>query len=81
VEIPDGYVFEQIPVSEHMGAVSTDVRASVENKTSEDGKTLEVTYTITENAMYVDPHNYADYRRFWQQLVKTESETIVLKKK
>ena len=81
IEIPDGYTFEQIPASEQMGAMGTDVRASVEHKTSDDGKTLEVTYTVIENALYVDPRNYSGYRHFWQQLVKTENETIVLRKK
>ena len=49
-------------------------------KKTDDGRKIEVSYRYMLNDMYVDPHNYQDYRRYWMQLVKLEKETIVLKK-
>jgi len=81
VTIPDGYQVEQMPSSDTFGTLDSKFTAQVTYALSEDGKCVDVVYTTSANAMYVDPRNYKDYRRFWHQMVQTEKETIVLKKK
>ena len=80
-EQPEGYVVDQLPASATFGTLRNDFTANVSYKLSEDGKSVDVTYTVNDKALYVDPKDYLDYRRFWQQMVKTEKETIVLKRK
>ena len=79
--VPEGFVVEQLPASATFGTLKNDFSANVTYKLSEDSKTIDVTYTFTDKALYVDPANYQDYRRFWQKMVQTEKETIVLKRK
>lgn len=79
--IPEGFAVEQLPSSATFGTLKNDFTANVSYKLSEDGKSVDVTYTVNDKALYVDPANYKDYRRFWQQMVQTEKETIVLKRK
>ncbi len=81
VTIPDGYQVEQMPSSDTFGTLDSKFTAQVTYALSEGGKSVDVVYTTSANAMYVDPRNYKDYRRFWHQMVQTEKETIVLKKK
>ena len=79
--VPDGFAVEQLPSSATFGTLKNDFSANVIYKLSEDGKTIDVTYTFTDKALFVNPANYQDYRRFWQKMVQTEKETIVLKRK
>ena len=79
--IPEGFAVEQLPSSATFGTLKNDFTANVSYKLSEDGKSIDVTYTVNDKVLYVDPANYKDYRRFWQQMVQTEKETIVLKRK
>ena len=79
--LPEGYVVDQLPASATFGTLRNDFTANVSYKLSEDGKSVDVTYTVNDKALYVDPKDYLDYRRFWHQMVKTEKETIVLKRK
>lgn len=81
VEIPEGYEIEQMPSNASVGAMKVDSKVDIVYKKTDDGRKIEVSYRYMLNDMYVDPHNYQDYRRYWMQLVKLEKETIVLKKK
>lgn len=79
--LPDGFAVEQLPASATFGTLKNDFTANVAYKLSEDGKSIDVTYTVKDKALLVDPTSYTDYRRFWQRMVQTEKETIVLKRK
>ncbi|MBP5229430.1 MAG: DUF3857 domain-containing protein [Bacteroidales bacterium] len=79
LELPEGWSVEQMPKSEKLGMLKLNMNATVVYKVVEN--VLEVTYKTVTNEMFVEPGDYPDYRRFWQQLVKIENETVVLKKK
>lgn len=79
--LPEGFEVEQLPSSATFGTLQNYFVAGVSYILSEDGKSVDVTYTTSDKALYVDPADYKDYRRYWQQLVQTEKETIVLKRK
>ena len=79
LELPESWAVEQMPKSEKLGMLKLNINATVVYKAAEN--VLEVTYKTVTNEMFVDPADYPDYRRFWQQLVKIENETVVLKKK
>ena len=81
VELPDGYEVEQMPSNVTCGPLKSDSKTVIEYKLSGDGRALEVFYTYVMNDMYVDPHDYSDFRRYWLQIIKAENETVVLKKK
>ena len=81
VEIPEGYEIEQMPSNASASAVKVDSKVEIVYMKSDDGRKIEVSYKYSLNDMYVDPHDYQDFRRYWMQLVKLEKETIVLKKK
>ena len=79
--LPEGYEVEQLPASANIGTLNSAFVANVTYKLSEDGRSVDVTYTTSDKALFVATKDYKDYRRFWQQMVNTEKETIVLKKK
>ncbi|MBQ6310749.1 MAG: DUF3857 domain-containing protein [Bacteroidales bacterium] len=81
VEIPEGYEIEQMPSNASASAVKVDSKVDIVYRKSDDGRKIEVSYKYSLNDMYVDPHDYQDFRRYWMQLVKLEKETIVIKKK
>ena len=81
VELPEGYEVEQMPSNVTCGSLKVDSKTAIEYKLSGDGRSLEVFYSYVMSDMYVDPHDYSDFRRYWLQIIKAENETVVLKKK
>lgn len=81
LSLPEGYAVDQLPSSAIFGTLRNTFTANVSYSVSEDGRSVDVTYTFEDKLLFLNPGDYPDYRRFWQKMVQTENETIVLKKK
>lgn len=79
LEIPEGFVIEQLPQSTHMTAAGIQAEVRCQFGRSDDHH-IQVRYNYKNNTMLAPAESYADIRVFWEQLSNLYKTTIVLKK-
>ena len=77
LEIPDGYVVEELP--ERTVKTFPSVGGRIQMLAQQVGNTVVVNYRTSLEKMLVMPDDYADLRLFWETAVGLEKSTIVLK--
>jgi len=78
LEIPDGYVVEELPerASKNFPAIGGRIQLLAQQI----GNAVNVTYRTNLDKMLIMPEDYPDLRLFWETAVGAEKSTIVLKK-
>ena len=79
LEIPDGYVVEELPAKAVLNCPSVGGR--IQFGAQQIGNAVNITYRFSMSKTMVLPdEEYADLRAFWETAVGIEKSTIVLKK-
>jgi len=79
MEIPAGYVIEELPKSARVALNGTD--GMFEYLVASQGNTIQLRARVRMDRAYFPPEDYPGLRDFFAYIVKKESEQIVLKKK
>ncbi|MCL9809383.1 DUF3857 domain-containing protein [Flavobacterium luminosum] len=78
INIPDGYVVESIPTSANL--IFGDDIAGFKYIINTNGKQIQVTSVLDIKTNIISPEDYADFKMFFNEIVKKQTEKIVLKK-
>lgn len=78
ITIPDGYVVESIPAP--MAFMFGDNVAAFKFNISSTGKQIQVSAIFDVNTSLVSSENYGDLKNFFAEMIKKQSEKVVLKK-
>lgn len=76
--LPEGYTISSIPESQTLKLPENAAVFSL--KTSFEGNKVQVVYKLNINKSVIVQTNYADFREFYNQIVKKHNEPITLKK-
>ena len=79
VQIPDGYVIEEIP--EPLNATLTNKGITASYKVQLIGNTIQTSYEFNLSQLTYPAGTYQELRSFWAQLVDKNNSQIVLKRK
>ncbi|MDT3366763.1 MAG: hypothetical protein LIQ26_05780, partial [Bacteroidota bacterium] len=79
LEIPEGYVVEQLPRSVRLLASGIQAEARCQFAQT-DPTHIQVRYTFKNETIIAPADTYQDIRTFWEQLCNIYKNTIVLKK-
>ncbi len=79
VQIPDGYVVEDIP--EPLNATLTNKGITASYKVQLIGNTIQTSYEFNLSQLTYPAGTYQELRSFWAQLVDKNNSQIVLKRK
>jgi transglutaminase-like putative cysteine protease len=77
--LPEGYQVDEIPANVDLTSPIEEYHRKISK--SADGKTLTVTDTLIERPGKVLPADYSKVKSFWDNLLKTTDDQVVLKKK
>ncbi len=77
--LPDGYVIEDIPADVNLVGPLQEYHRKIEKST--DGKTLTVTSTVVERPGRVPATDYKKVKFYYDAMLKTTDDQIVLRKK
>ena len=79
LQVPDGYVVEQLPPTVSFRPASFKARALCQSQLTE-GNIIKISFSFKNDALQVLPDEYGDLRAFWEKLCNIYQGTIVLKK-
>ena len=79
LQIPEGYVVEQLPPRAVFRPVGFSARAVCQSQVME-GNVIKVTFSYKNDTLQVMPEVYADLRAFWEKLCNIYQGTIVIRK-
>jgi len=77
--LPEGYTIEDIPTDVSLVGPLQEYRRKIEK--SADGKTLTVTSTVVEKPGSVPAADYKKVKNYYDEMLKTSDDQIVLRKK
>ncbi|MFC7775342.1 hypothetical protein [Flavobacterium sp. GCM10027622] len=78
IDLPEGYVVESIPQS--LSLTLSDKSLSYKFMISNTGKQLQVSSTFDINTSIVAPQDYDELKSFFSEMIKKQTEKVVLKK-
>ena len=78
IAIPDGYAVESIPTPINMELI--DNMASFKFNISSTGKQIQISSTLDINTSIISSEYYGDLKAFFTEMIKKQTEKIVLKK-
>ena len=79
LQIPEGYVVEQLPPKASFRPVGFTARAVCQCQVME-GNVIKITFSYKNDTLQVLPDVYADLRAFWEKLCNIYQGTIVIRK-
>lgn len=76
--IPDGYVVETLPAAINImfGGEAADFKFNI----SSNGKQIQISAILDINTSIISSENYSDLKTFFTEMIKKQSEKVVLKK-
>jgi hypothetical protein len=77
--LPDGYQIEDVPGDVDLTSPIEEYHRKITRST--DGKTLTITDNLIERPGTVPPSDYSKVKSFWDNLLKSADDLVILKKK
>ncbi|HKX86429.1 MAG TPA: hypothetical protein VJL37_07140, partial [Flavobacterium sp.] len=78
INIPEGYVVESMPAP--VSIVFTDGLLSYKFNINSNGKQIQLTSVFDINTSIVSPEDYEELKKFYAEMIKKQTEKVVLKK-
>jgi hypothetical protein len=78
ISIPEGYVVESMPAP--VAIVFTDELLSYKFNISSNGKQIQVSSVFDVKTSVLSPEDYEELKKFYSEMIKKQTEKVVLKK-
>ena len=78
ITIPDGYIVETLPQS--ISIPMSDNNGSLKYLVSSNEKQIQLSVTMDINSAIIPPDYYSELKSFFAELIKKQTEKVVLKK-
>ncbi len=79
LEIPEGYVVDQLPASSRLGSSAMNSQAQIVSVET-DPHHVTIRFTYRNNSILISQDKYQDVRAYWEQICNLYKSTIVLRK-